>query len=367
MRSNAPYEEGFLMLLLVTAIVGLLWLFSPFLEALLFAMILATATYTLYEKMLPKVKQSETLAAGVMSTLVFLTVIVPVTYLLLEVGLQVGQIFGQAQQWLSQQTPESFAVLNQELVSLIPIPEDTQVQLLQQIRENSGKIIKFAQDTIVFLISGVFGSTTSFLTFVLLAVFALFFFYRDGHRIAEHLKILSPLENYYDSMIMNRFANLSTILLLSVLGIALMQGLVFAFLSWGLGLPGLFIGMAIAITSFIPIVGAALVWIPLSLVLLLQGQYVGVGLVVFFGAFVNGFLIDNIVRPMLIQKIARSIGSNADDLSVANHTLITVLSTFAGLIHFGMIGLFFGPVMAAMAITIFDVYAHKNSDLLDRS
>jgi len=367
MRSNAPYEEGFLILLLLTAIIGLLWLFSPFLEALLFAMILATATYTMYLKILPKVNRSETYASAIMSTVVFLTVIVPVTYLLLEVGLQVGHIFGQAQQWLSQQTPDSFAQLNQNLVKIIPIPEDTQAQLMEQLRENSGKIIKFAQDTIVFLVSGVFGSTTSFLTFVLLAVFALFFFYRDGHRIAHHLKVLSPLENYYDTMIMNRFSNLSSILLLSVLGIAFMQGLVFAFVSWGLGLPGLFIGMAIAITSFIPIVGAALVWIPLTLVLLAQGNYVGAGVVVFFGALVNGFVIDNIVRPMLIQKIARSIGSGTDDLAVANHTLITVLSTFAGLIHFGMIGLFFGPVIAAMAITIFDVYAHKNSDLLDRT
>jgi len=67
MRSNAPYEEGFLIILLLTAIVGLLWLFSPFLEALLFAMILATATYSLYLKVLPKVKQSPNYASAVMS------------------------------------------------------------------------------------------------------------------------------------------------------------------------------------------------------------------------------------------------------------------------------------------------------------
>jgi len=39
MRANAPYEEGFLIILLLAAIMGLLWLFSPFLEGLLFAMI----------------------------------------------------------------------------------------------------------------------------------------------------------------------------------------------------------------------------------------------------------------------------------------------------------------------------------------
>ncbi|MDR9498985.1 MAG: AI-2E family transporter [Hydrogenovibrio sp.] len=367
MRSNAPYEDGFLMLLLLLAVVGLFWLFSPFLEALFFAVILATATYAYFHKILARVKGNKDIAAGIMSSLVFVVVIAPVSYLLLEVGLQVGQVFGQAQSWLAQQNAESFAQMSENLIDALPVPESTQAQVAQQLEQNADTIIAFAKNTAVFLVQGVFGSTTSFLTFLLLAVFALYFFYRDGDKIAHHLKVLSPLENFYDHMIMNRFSNLSTILLLSVLGIALMQGAVFAVLAWFLGLPGLFIGTAIAITSFIPIVGAALVWIPLAIILAAQGDYMSAGLVVFVGAVVNGFLIDNLARPLLIQKIARSIGGNADDLAVANHTLITVLSTFAGLIHFGIIGLFFGPVIAAMAITVFDVYEHKTGDWLDRT
>lgn len=367
MRSKSNLEEGFLIILLILAVFGLIWLFSPFLEALFFAMILATATYGLYLKILPKVKGSQDYASAIMSVIVFVTVIAPVTYLLLEVGLQVGQLYGEAQAWLSEQTPQSFAELNRNLIDVIPLPEATQLQILSQIQENSGKIIKFAQETIVFLVQGVFGSTTSFLTFVLLAVFALFFFYRDGASIAHHLKVLSPLDNYYDAMIMNRFANLSTILLLSVLGIAVMQGVTFALVAWFLGLPGLFLGMAIAVTSFIPIVGSALVWIPVALILAAQGEWISLAIIAFVGAVVNGFIIDNVVRPVMINKISKSLGSGSDELAVANHTLITVLSTFAGLIHFGMIGLFFGPVIAAMAITILDVYEHKNTDLLDRT
>lgn len=367
MRSNNRLEEGFLIILLILAVGGLLWLFSPFLEALFFAMILATATYGIYLKLLPKLSNRVNTTSMVMSVLVFITVIAPVTYLLLEVGLQVGQLYGEAQAWLSQQTPQSFAEMNRQLVSIIPLPESTQLQVLTQIQENSSKIIKFAQQTIIFLVQGVFGSTTSFLTFVSLAVFALFFFYRDGAKISQHLKILSPLDNFYDSMIMERFANLSTILLLSVIGIAVLQGVTFALVAWLIGLPGLFLGMAIAVTSFIPIVGSALVWVPVALVLAAQGDWSSLSIVVFVGAVINGFVIDNVVRPVMINKISRSIGTGSDELAVANHTLITVLSTFAGLIHFGIIGLFFGPVIAAMAITVFDVYEHKNTDLLDRT
>ena len=367
MRTSEHLEERFLTILILLALVGLLWLFSPFLEVLLFAMILATATYKVYEKILLKVKCSESVSAAITSLVMFLMVIAPVSYLLLEVGLQVGQLYGQAQDWLSVQTPESFKTLNQQLVQTFPLPETTQNQILGQLHENSNKIIKFAQDTIVFLVQGVFGSTASLLSFMLLAVFALYFFYRDGKRISHYLMVLSPLTNVYDKMIMSRFANLSTILLLSVLSIALMQGISFALLAWVLGLPGLFLGMAIAVTSFIPIVGSALVWIPVSIVLMSQGDYVSAGVVAFMGAVINGFVIDNVLRPVLINKIAQTLEGAKEDLAIANHTLITVLSTFAGLIHFGIIGLFFGPVIAAMAITIFDVYALKHTNLLDKS
>lgn len=367
MRANAPYEEGFLLILLILALAGLLWLFSPFLEALFFAMILATATYGFYDKLLPFCKQSPALAASAMSLLVFLGVIAPVTYLLVEVSLQVGHLYGSAQAWFAKQNAESLVQLNQTLLSHLPLSQEAQLGALEQLRAHSEKIIAAAQKVTFFLLEGIVGSTSSFLTFLGLSVFALFFFYRDGHLIAHHLKVLSPLENYYDTLIMHRFASLSTVLTLSVLGIALMQGVSFAVVAWLLGLPGLFIGLAIAVASFIPVVGAALVWIPVAVFAGLQGDYWTAAIIVFWGVVVTGFVIDNIMRPVMMSAITRSLGEKGHGLAVANHTLLTVLSTFAGLIHFGVIGLFFGPVIAAMAITIFDVYEHKNSNLLDRT
>lgn len=367
MRDNRPYEEGFLIILLILALVGIIWLFSPFLEALFFAMILATASYKGYQQLLPHCKQSPSLAASAMSLLVFVGVIAPVTYLLVEVSLQVGGLYSNAQAWLNEQNAESLTKLNQSVLGYLPIGESAQQSALVQLKEHSQKILSFVQQATVFLLEGILGTTSSFITFIGLSVFALFFFYRDGHAIAHHLKVLSPLDNYYDRMIMNRFASLSTVLTLSVVGIAVMQGVSFAVVAWLLGFPGLFIGMAIAVTSFIPVVGAALVWIPIVVYALIQGDYLSAAVIAFWGIVITGFVIDNIMRPLIINRLTQSLGVAGEGLQVANHTLITVLSTFAGLIHFGVIGLFFGPVIAAMAITIFDVYEHKNSHYLDRT
>ncbi|MGM0541792.1 MAG: AI-2E family transporter [Pseudomonadota bacterium] len=367
MRDKRPYEEGFFIILLLLALAGLIWLFTPFLEALFFAMILATASYRLYMQLLSRCNGSKTLAASAMSTIVFIGVIAPVTYLLIEVSMQVGQLYGEAQTWINAQDSESLANLNQSLLAYLPFSEAAQAGALEQIKANSAKIIAFVQKTTVYLLEGIVGTTSSFIAFIGLSIFALFFFYRDGHAIVKHLAILSPLENRYDLMIMQRFASLSTVLTLSVVGIAILQGVSFALVSWVLGLPGLFIGMAIAVTSFIPMVGATLVWIPIVVYALLQGDYVMASVISFWGVVITGFVIDNVMRPIIITKLTKGLGQSEQDLSVANHTLLTVLSTFAGLIHFGVIGLFFGPVIAAMAITIFDVYEHKNSNVLDRT
>lgn len=367
MEQQRNYEEGFLVLLLFLAIIGLIWLFNPFLEALFFAMILATASYPYFIKIQQRFKCSSTVSAGAMSALVFVGVIAPVTYLLFELSLQVGQMYGSIQTWIGQQDQHSFVELNQLAVQYLPISAETQGQLVQQLQEHSQKILGWLQKTTVFLLEGVLGTTSSFLTFLALSVFALFFFYRDGRAISNHLKLLSPLQNRYDQMIMDRFSSLSSVLTLSVLGIAVMQGLGFAIIAWLLGLPGMFIGMAVAVTSFIPIVGAALVWVPIVMYAVAQGDWVMALVITFWGVVITGFVIDNIVRPILINRLTKMLGGGADQLAVANHTLITVLSTFAGLIHFGVIGLFFGPVIAAMAITIFDVYEEMHRNRLDKS
>ncbi len=367
MASKRPYEDGFLIALIILAITGLIWLFAPFLQALFFAAILATATYPLYEKFLPKLHNDPNKTAIVMSLMVVVILILPLTYLLTVASIEVGQTYGKVQTWMAEQDRGSLVSFNRSIMDGLGLPSDIQLQIAQQIEQNAEPILKFGQKVIVGLVQGIIGSTSSFITFVALAVFALFFFYRDGKTISHHLKVLSPLENVYDTMLMQRFSELSGTLLLSILSIAFLQGLTFTLVALFLGLPALFIGLAVAIASFIPIVGSALVWMPLTVFSLVNGHYTDAVVLVIAGAFINGFLIDNLARPMIMQKIARAYCHGRTSSQVTEHTLLTVLSTFAGLIHFGILGLFFGPVIAAMAIAIFEVYEHKNHHILDRS
>jgi len=348
--------------LIILALLALVWLFAPFWEALFLAAILATATYPAYVRLRARVARAET-AALVMTLAVLFMVVLPLAYLLIKVSVQAGSFYGQAQHWLAGGEPRTLLT---RLMQWLPLEAQTQHMLLDQLRERAGLLLGWVQQAVVGSIKALLGSTAHFLTFIALSMFALFFFYRDGRAIARHAMVLSPLENRLDRLMIDRFTTLSTVLTLSVAGVALLQGVSFALLAWALGLPGLFIGVGVAVASFIPVVGAALVWLPLAVWLAPQGQMGAAAAIAAWGALGAGFLIDNVARPWLIVQIGRRL-PQGEGLAVSSHTFMTVLSTLAGLIHFGVLGLFFGPVIAAMAITVFEVYEAKHGERLDRA
>ncbi len=365
-RESHPYEEPFLILLIALAMGGLLWLFSSFIPAILFAILIATATYPFYQRLTASPRFSPDSAAFITTLAILSLVIFPITYLLI-VGSQMGaELFVEWQAWM-QAHPNSFAQQVTALTALLPIPKAWQITLQDWITRDLASDLAQAQALGIKLAGSFFSGTASFVAFIALSLFSLFFFYRDGERFSQRIKNLSPLDNHLDAFIMKRFADLSTVLTISVLGVAILQGMVFGLLMQFLGMPALFLGIAFALASFIPIVGGSLVWLPVVGYFLLTDQ---LGFAIFTAAYsiiLIGFTIDNLLRPIIIRKLSFWRGGGRQDKLILSHTWLTMLSTFAGLLHFGVIGLMFGPMLAAMAITVFDVYEHKHRHLLDYS
>ncbi len=170
-------------------------------------------------------------------------------------------------------------------------------------------------------------------------IFSLYYFYIDGENIIKRIKDLSPLENHLDDILFKQFANLSITLVGSVFVVAILQGLVFSIGVMIVGLPALYFGIAMALASFIPVLGGLIIWLPLSLYLYAQGQTADALTIIFFGAVIIGTIIDHFIRPIVIQKFSQK----SDQSSALDHTLITVLSTLAGIIQFGILGIIYWP------------------------
>ena len=357
MTEKAPYEHGYMLSLLLIAIAGLIWLFTPFIPALFLALLIAIATFDLYSKL--KNRLSASYAALSMTLLVTTILILPLSYILLVSGLEVSTLIQTINTDFSIEKIRQ--ILEQTILGL-PFSESIKTTLSATINNNLESLLISVKDFSVVILSSILSLSSHFVFFLVISVFALYYFYLDGTSIIKRLKDLSPLENRLDDILLKQFSSLSVTLVGSVFSIAILQGVIFSIAVMIVGLPALYFGIAMALASFIPVLGGLIIWLPLSVYLYAQGQTTDALVIVLFGAVFIGTIIDNFARPLIIQKFTKT----SDQSSALNYTLITVLSTLAGIIQFGILGLFIGPIIAAMAISIFDVYAIKYADSLDR-
>jgi len=354
---NAPYEHGFMLSLLILAIGGMLWLFSPFIPALFLALLIAISTFTQYRKL--KHKFSDAVAALIMTLSLTVILIMPLSYILLVSGLEISTLIQTIN--TNFDAEKTNKILHQTLSGL-PLSESIRSTLDTALSSNLDGLMANTKDFALSILKGIVSLSSYFVFFLIITIFSLYYFYIDGENIVKRLKYLSPLDNRLDGILFNQFANLAITLVGSVFIVALLQGVIFSIGVMWIGLPALFFGIAMALASFIPMLGGLIIWLPLTLYLYAQGQTADAMIILLFGAFFVGTIIDNIIRPIVIKKLSSKGQKNA-----LNHTLITVLSTLAGIIQFGVLGLFIGPIIAAMAISIFDVYEIKYADSLDES
>jgi predicted PurR-regulated permease PerM len=116
-----------------------------------------------------------------------------------------------------------------------------------------------------------------------------------------------------------------------------------AFAITGIKAP-IFWGVMMGFFSFVPLVGSALIWIPVA-ISLMAGGHMGRGiiLVVFCAVIVGG--VDNVVRPWLISGRAAMGG------------LVVFISVLGGIAAFGLLGVVLGPIVVATAASVLELYA----------
>jgi predicted PurR-regulated permease PerM len=349
-NTQKPFEHGFMLSLLLLAIGGLIWLFTPFISALFLSLMIAIATFSRYEQLQNKFSSSN--SALLTTLLVTIVLILPLGYILLISTLEISTLIQTINHDFNF---DQITQIFNQTVAKLPLSDAIKTTLSSALNNNLETLLIGVKDFSIVILKSIVSLSSHFVLFLIIVIFTLYYFYIDGKKIVKHIKSLSPLEAHLNDILLNQFKNLSITLVASIFLIALLQGMIFSITVMIIGLPALYFGIAIALASFVPLLGGLIIWLPLSLYLYAQGQTTDALIVAFSGAVVIGFVVDNLVRPNIIKLLSKkSSGANTLD-----HTLITVLSTLAGIIQFGILGLFIGPIIAAMAISIFDIYNIK--------
>jgi predicted PurR-regulated permease PerM len=180
-----------------------------------------------------------------------------------------------------------------------------------------------------------------------LMLYVLFFFLRDGEALLDVLVHALPLGDERERELFAKFATVARATVKGTLIIGMIQGALGGLMFWALGIEGaVFWGVVMVIMSLLPVVGASLIWVPAALIMLASGDYIKAGILFLFGAIVIG-LIDNILRPILVGRDTRM------------PDYLVLLSTLGGLTVFGASGFVIGPMIAALFLTTWVMFAKE--------
>ncbi len=177
-----------------------------------------------------------------------------------------------------------------------------------------------------------------------LVAIALYYFFLDGPRWRERVVRLVPLPAADTRMFFARFHRVSVAVLVGNLGTALAQALAatLGYFIFGAPVP-LIWGAATLFAALIPLVGPALVWAPVALVVALGHGWLRGGGLALYGLLIVS-TVDNVVRPLLTKR------------GLQLHPLLVFIGVFGGMLAFGFVGLFVGPLVVALTVTVLDVY-----------
>jgi predicted PurR-regulated permease PerM len=319
---------------------------SPFLAPLAWAAVFAVMFYPVHQELSPRIGASRSALAATLMTAVL--IVAPAVMLVSVIAREAPQVIDYMKQ-MSNTAPEQIDRI-WEVVrrrSPTPLPEDPTFL----VREGAQRVLAFLAPHAGAVVADLFATLGSL--FVML--FAMFFLLRDGHTLARQVRDLLPLPEAARDRLMTDTRDLVVASVGAGLMVAAVQGAIGAVSVWLLGINAPVIwGVVMALCSLIPLVGAALVWVPTALWLLLSGD-IGRGVIlVIVGVFAIS-LADNILRPLLLAGRTTASG------------LIVFLGLLGGAAAFGFIGLVLGPIILVTAGSLLRVFSQREPFVITAS
>jgi predicted PurR-regulated permease PerM len=186
------------------------------------------------------------------------------------------------------------------------------------------------------------GSATQ-IAMLVITFYLLFYFFRDRQLALDAVMDLSPLNETETRQIVERFANTVHATIFGAVAVASVQGTLSGLMFWWLGLPlPITWGIVMGVLALLPVLGAAIVWVPAALFLALQGSWLEAIVLALWGALVVS-TIDNLIYPMLVGNRLKL------------HTAVSLIGALGGLVVFGAAGLVLGPATIAVTLTLIEI------------
>jgi predicted PurR-regulated permease PerM len=339
--NDTRFRQAFLILLVVAISVAFLAMVRVFLLTIVMAALFAGVAYPVYRRAVIVLGGRTRLAA--IGTLVLLLVLV-IGPLFVVAGAVANEarrvndtLLPRLQQFVDE--PGEFER------RLQPLPGyEVIAPYRNQILTKAGELVASAGVWVFDALSATTRATAVFVFHFAVLLYTMFFFLIDGPRMLGNVLTYLPLDDNDKERMLERFVSVTRATLKGTVLIGMTQGMLGGFAFWAVGIDGaIFWGTVMTVLSIIPGIGGAIVWVPAAIILLAVGRiWQAVALVLFCALIVGS--VDNLMRPTLVGRDTQL------------HELLIFFSTIGGLLLFGAMGFIVGPLLAALFVTVWEMF-----------
>ena len=329
-------QNAYYLLLAVITILFVSIIFN-FAAPILWSIVVSIIFYPIYEKLL-LMTNKKSLSSMLSLILISLLVIMPAIAILGLIGNELINFINSSDNYSFEHYAEM--IPNESIIN----------QLLSWSGLNITELTEWADDFLISAskvlyesVSTISVNVINFFVSLFIFFYLTFFFLKDGEKILQHCMDAFPMKNEDESFLLSEFQKTTRATIKGTVIVALAQGFLGYLTLLLIGVNGALIwGAVMALLSIIPAVGTILVWLPISLILFLNGEIMDASLLIFSGIFIIG-MIDNLLRPMLISK----------ETKMPDYLIL--LATIGGISIFGITGFIVGPIIASLFISIWSL------------
>lgn len=310
------------------------FLIKPFLLAILSSFILAFLFRPFYLKLNKKIK-SKNLSATLICVFLLILIVIPIWFLTPILVNQSIQIF-IASQNLDLVTP---------LKNLLPQLFETEVVSNGITTALYSFITKLTNSTMNIFSDLILNFPTLFLQF-LVVLFVFFFSLKDGDSLVDYIKSLLPFSKETEKKLFKSTNDITYSVLYGQVVLGILQGLVagVGFFIFGVD-NALLLTLLACIAGILPIIGTAIIWIPVAAYLLIS-NHVGA----FFGVLIFGLastVFESVIKPAFVAKRTNV------------NSAVILIGMVGGIFFLGFLGAIIGPLILSYLLIILDLYRDK--------
>ncbi|MBP6120439.1 MAG: AI-2E family transporter [Giesbergeria sp.] len=348
MTDSKLQDRTFLLLLIAVSIafLAILW---PYYEAVFWGVALAILFAPLHRRLLARMPQRRNLAALCTLLLCLVLVILPVTLLGIALVQEASHLYERIR---SGQL--NFGAYFQQVINAMPSwamgwLDRMQLTSVSALQDKLSAVSVQASQLIATRALNIGQNTLQFVVSLGVMLYLLFFLLRDGRSLATRIRNAIPLKESQKTNLSSKFTTVIRATLKGNLMVAACQGLLGGLIFWTLGVQGPILwGVLMAFLSLLPAIGAGLIWAPVAIYFLATGALWQAAILTAFGVAVIG-MVDNVLRPILVGR----------DTKMPDYVIL--ISTLGGMTLLGLNGFVIGPVIAALFMACWDLFAPGDS------